>query len=185
MDTLSARNIPNGLTLLRIVLLPPLVWFFYSQRYTLALGCFLVIGFSDFLDGYLARRFGWLSRLGSILDPVADKLVMLISYYMLWDSGLIPLWLLLVVLGRDLLIVTGSGLCRLFLGPYEMQPTLLSKLNTLLQLVLVVAILCHLSVFALPDSMRTLLILGVGSLSVVSGLQYVWIWGAKVLSERS
>ncbi len=103
------RHLPNLLTCLRLALVLPVAWLLLRQQYPQALWLFLLAGLSDALDGLLARRFGWTSRLGAWLDPIADKLLLVISYVCLTLNGLVPVWLTAVLLLRDLVIVGGAG----------------------------------------------------------------------------
>jgi len=102
------RNLPNLISAARIVLVAPVVWYILQEEYSLALLLFVIAGVSDGIDGYLAKRFHWQSRLGSILDPIADKLLIVSSYAAVTWMELIPLWLWLCVLARDVIIVSGS-----------------------------------------------------------------------------
>jgi len=108
----KVRYIPNLISLLRILLVVPLALCLLSKNYTVALGVFLLAGFSDALDGYLARRFNWSSRLGALLDPLGDKLLMVTTYLLLGLQAVIPMWLVLAVILRDVIIVSGGLLYR-------------------------------------------------------------------------
>ena len=105
---MNARDIPNIISVLRIVLVVPIIVLMLEQQFAAALLLFFVAGLSDGLDGYLAKRNNWGSRLGSILDPLADKLLLISSYVALGWLGLIPVWLVAVVLIRDIVIVSGA-----------------------------------------------------------------------------
>jgi len=102
------RYLPNLITIGRIFAMIPLVWFMLENNYEYALYIAVLASFSDLLDGYLARRFGWEGRLGRILDPIADKFMMLCCYLLFAVQGLIPNWLLIIVLARDISIITGG-----------------------------------------------------------------------------
>ncbi len=118
----------------------PVVWLLWHGDFVTTLWLFFIAGFSDGLDGFLARRFGWRSRLGGILDPLADKFLMVSTFITLTLIGLLPLWLAALVVGRDLVIVTGGVIYNWLFGAVQPQPTDISKLNTILQLVLVLVV---------------------------------------------
>lgn len=128
------RHIPNLICVARILSVPPIVWALVVDRFGLALGLILIAGLSDGLDGYLARRFDWRSRLGSLLDPAADKLLVASVFVTLTWLGLVPVWLTAVVLGRDLLIIGGVIAHQIWLTPVSGEPTGASKLNTVFQI---------------------------------------------------
>lgn len=178
------RHIPNLLTVLRCVLTVPLAVTLAERQYPAALAIFVIAGASDGLDGYLAKRFGWQSRFGAILDPLADKLLLLIGFGVLTWSGVLPLWLFVLVLGRDLVIVSGALLYHRLFGPYPMQPTLLSKANTLLQILLLGLVLFTLGVMPMPASVLAVGMALIAITTLVSGLDYVWTWGRRCLAER-
>jgi len=96
-----------------------------------------LLGISDGVDGYLARRYDWTSRFGAILDPVADKLLLMVTFILLAYTGHLPVWLTSVVIGRDLVIVAGATTYHILFGEYEFSPTLLGKLSTSMQFILV------------------------------------------------
>lgn len=178
------HQLPNLLTLLRLALVLPIAWLLLSDRYVQALLLFAVAGFSDALDGFLARRFGWTSRFGSLFDPLADKLLLVTSFICLSITQVLPFWLTLVVLLRDLLILLGAGLFRMLVGPAEFAPSRLGKLSTLLQMVLVLCLLLELSLapaFGLVRWPLTWLVLVV---TLCSGAWYVWEWGRKFRYAR-
>ena len=141
--------IPNAICVVRILMVAPIVWCLLDGQYRLALLLIVLAGFSDALDGFLARRYGWRTRLGGVLDPAADKLLMFSVFLTLTWVGLVPLWFAFVVIGRDLVIVGGSLAYQLFVGPFHGSPTRISKLNSVLQILFVVLVLTHAS-FAQP-----------------------------------
>ena len=183
MATLKVKHIPNVITLLRVALMPLLLYFLLQKYYITALIIFMIAGASDGLDGYLAKKFQWQSRFGSIADPLADKLLMLVSYGYLTYAGFMPLWLFFIVFGRDIFIVSAAISFHIFLGPFEMKPTLTSKFNTLMQIILVTYVMYSLVFIHIPVSVTEYLIVTVGITSVVSGLQYVWI-GYQTAKQR-
>lgn len=180
----SVRHIPNAITIFRIVLVVPTVWMLLQHRFGWALVLFFLAGVSDGLDGYLAKRFGWFSRLGSLLDPIADKLLLVSCYLAVAWIGLLPGWLAVMVLARDVVILTGAVAYYLLLHPFEGQPTWLSKFNTLCQIVLLLAVLWHHQYQSLPSAWLNGLIYLVAGTTIISGIQYIALWGASFLRER-
>ena len=182
---LALKDIPNLLSIARIFLSLPVGWLLLEGRYSEALLLFFIAGISDGLDGYLAKRFGWRSRLGSILDPLADKMLLVTSFLCLTWVGVIPFWLLALVMGRDVVIVLGALAFHWLIGRYEMSPTWISKLNTVLQITLVLALVLSNGLYELPDLVLTSLVYGVSVTTVLSGLDYVWTWGRKAFHART
>jgi cardiolipin synthase len=175
----SFSHLPNIITLARIALVPVLILLLKDQDYAAGLIVFVIAGASDALDGYLAKRLNVQSRLGAILDPVADKLLLVSAYVMLTVLGHIPFWLVLVVVFRDLLIVGGYMLYTSHAGPVKMRPSILSKLNTLMQIALATLVLAQQA--AGLDWPLTIHVLVVAVLitTVVSGAHYLWSWLIK------
>lgn len=134
---MKLKYIPNMICVVRIILVAPIVWSLLERRYDLALGLILVAGLSDALDGYLARTFDWRTRLGGLLDPAADKLLMFASFVTLTYMGLMPVWFTAIVVGRDLVIIGGTIVYQLTVAPVHGEPTQASKLNTVLQIVFI------------------------------------------------
>jgi cardiolipin synthase len=178
---LKRSDIPNAICVLRILLVVPTVWALMAGRFTVALLLVFLAGFSDLLDGYLAKRYDWRSRLGGILDPLADKLLLVSLFVALAALALLPLWLAAVVIGRDLVIVSGGVTYNFLIGPVQPEPSRVSKLNTLAQLVCVVSVLTE-QALGLPLQ-PAVIATGAAVLvtSVVSGLDYVIRWSAKAL----
>ena len=182
-------QLPNLLTLVRIALVAPIVWSIWFRDYRLALTLFVVAGVSDLLDGFLARRFGWQSDLGATLDPLADKLLVVALAALLTVQGHLPLWLALVVVVRDLVIMSGAGVYRLLFGALDVEPTLISKVNTAMQVIImgmILLALCELAPFSevfrqLVDPAGFILL---GILGVYSGLDYVVTWGLRAWRQR-
>lgn len=141
---------------------------------------FLVSGITDGLDGFIAKRYDCVSTLGTILDPIADKLLIGSTYVMLTLIGDIPFYLLVVVMFRDLVITIGYFVLRMVIDEkVEIHPIYSSKVNTFLQIVLVVFVLFEKAGWFMIDGLAGVLIFSVIITSVVSGSQYVWYWGIK------
>lgn len=183
---INMLNIPNLLTLLRIVLVPVLAWLLLQHAYAAALAVFLAAGISDALDGFLARRWNQFTPLGAMLDPIADKLLTLTCVGLLAWQGLLPLWLALALVVRDLVIVAGAAAYHRLAGGLEMEPTRLGKLHTLVVFGLFALVLGNAAaVVATPDQMLPLFGLAL-LLTAASGLHYIWVWGRKAarLADR-
>src|SRR5260221_624177 len=132
------KHIPNALTLFRLTLIAPFLMYLYHQEYACAFYTFMLAGFTDGLDGWLARRFHWQSFFGSFIDPLADKLLVASSFISLALIGSLPWWLVILVFLRDFTISMGVVAWYLFIQrKLDFVPTQLSKFNTALQLALV------------------------------------------------
>ena len=180
---MSPRYIPNLLTILRFLLIGPVVYLLFDRQYALALFLIVAAVFSDGLDGFLARRFDWRTRLGSILDPLADKALSAALFLSFAWLGIVPVWLVALVLGRDALIVLGGLSYHFLVGPFDMQPSVVSKLNTFVQLLFIVTVLSH-AAFDIP--FEAVLATGIALVltTVASGVDYVFGWGGRALSAR-
>jgi cardiolipin synthase len=154
-----------------------------ENRYSEALLLFIVAGVSDAVDGFLAKHCGWSSKLGSFLDPLADKLLLVGTVLALNWQGELPSWLVLAIIFRDVMIVTLAIGYHYLIAPFKAEPLLISKLNTLMQLTLVTAILFSKSFLQLPDELITLLIYGTGLTTLLSGAAYVITWGGRTLRK--
>ena len=134
-------TVPNALTLMRILLTPLLVWLLLDGKLKQALAVFLIAGLTDGLDGLIARVFNQKTKLGAYLDPVADKLLLVSSLILLGRLGLVPVWLVIITVSRDVIIILGLLLLWFLQVPVEIKPAVMSKATTLLQLVTVLAVL--------------------------------------------
>ena len=177
-------NLANALTLSRLILVPVLVYLLHERAYPWALAAFLVAGVTDALDGYVAKHWNQVTRLGATLDPIADKGLVVAAYVSLAWLGWIPFWLVLVVVSRDVIIVTGAALYHYLTGALEMAPTWLSKANTALQLGYVAATLLDAALGAHWQRPEWGLAVLVGVVTVASGLQYVVVWLGKALRHE-
>ena len=171
--------IPNAISLMRIALIVPILLFILRDEYPWALGLFVIAGFSDGLDGYLANRFGWTTRLGGLLDPVADKLLVAGMFITLAWVGQIPAWLAAIVILRDVVIFCGAVAYNFLIEPVQGEPSQISKLNTALELMFLLFVVSQAG-FGWPDTITTT-ILGASILVtvVISGADYVWSWGRR------
>ena len=176
---MSLSWLPNAISLLRIALVAPTLALILDGEYGWALALFFVAGFSDGLDGYLAVRFDWRTRLGGLLDPAADKLLITGLFVTLAWTGDIPVWLAAIVILRDAVIVAGAIAYHFVVRPVPGEPTRISKLNTALQMLFVLFVLSRAG-FAWPDEIA-ITILGAAILVtvVVSGVDYVVSWSRR------
>ena len=178
---MSFRWLPNAISLLRIVLIAPILLFVLQGDYALALLLFVIAGGSDGIDGYLAVHFNWQTRVGALLDPVADKLLVTGLFITLAIMQLIPVWLAVIVIARDVIIFGGAVTYNYLIRPVEGEPTRISKLNTALQLLLLLFVLSRAG-FNWPDQI-TITVLGASVLVtvVISGIDYVWEWSRRAI----
>lgn len=167
------RHLPNLICLLRIALVWPIAAALAARAMPTALALFVAAAVSDGLDGYLAKRFNWTSELGKILDPLADKLLLVTVFVESAWLELIPWWLTAAVVARDVMIGLGALVYRLWFGPLRGRPTILSKMNTALQLGYVMLVMLN-AAGGLPPR-EVLDATGALTLAstVLSGLQYV------------
>lgn len=176
---MSLRWLPNAISLLRILLVAPILILILTDHFAWALALFFVAGFSDGVDGYLANRYEWHTRLGALLDPVADKLLVAGTFITLTFMQLIPVWLTVIVILRDVVIVGGAAAYNFIVKPVQGEPTRISKLNTALQLLFLLFVLSRAG-FGWPDEI-SITVLGAAILItvVVSGVDYVRSWSIR------
>ena len=134
-------KLPNLLTLLRIGSVPVLILFLREREYAVAVAIFVGAGITDGLDGWIAKKFNCVTRLGSILDPIADKVLIVSTYVVLVLLGELPFWLLLLIVFRDVGIIGGYLILDTLHDSVPLHPSFLSKVNTLLQIILVAVVL--------------------------------------------
>ena len=174
--------LPNAISIMRICLILPILVLFVNDEFGWALVLFAVAGLSDGIDGWLAKSYGWQTRLGGFLDPAGDKLLVAWSFGTLAFLGHIPVWLAVIVILRDVVIVAGSFLYHYLVRRLDGEPTRISKLNTALELMYLGFIMLQAG-FGVPAEITTT-ILGAAVLVtvVISGYDYVsnWIRTARV-----
>ena len=192
--------LPNVLSILRMFLVVPTAWFLWHGEIALALALMAVAGISDGVDGALARHYHWQSHLGSILDPLADKILVAATFIVFTFQGYIPFWLAVLTIGRDLIILMGGSLYRFTFGSFEIKPSLVSKANTAMQVITLILIMLYL----LPDASVQLPVLAqvgeylgrtteqwvdpycLGLLAILgttSGLHYIVVWSGRTRHE--
>jgi cardiolipin synthase len=169
-------NLPNLITLGRILLVPVVVWAIAYGQMWIAFVLFLGAGVSDGVDGFIAKRFNMTSELGAYLDPVADKALIVSIYLTLGIAGTIPRWLVILVVSRDIIIVGAVMLSWLMGRPLKVKPLLVSKLNTVAQIAFACVVLGSLG-FDLPAERLIVVLMGVVAvLSLLSIAAYVAEW---------
>jgi cardiolipin synthase len=181
---ITRAQIPNLITMIRIVLVAPTGWLLWQGDYILAFVLMAVASASDALDGWLARQFNWTSRFGAAMDPVADKLLIGTLFVVLWFQGHIPTWLVGIVIARDALILIGAGIYRWLFEKIDFAPTFVSKANTAMQIVMLLLVLVHLCGFGLLSRIADTLVNPycfwlLALLGVTSGVDYVITWGLR------
>lgn len=169
-------NLPNSLTVGRILLVPLIVWLLSLPRYDLALAVFVLAGLTDLVDGYLARRFGQKTLVGAYLDPLADKALLVSVYVTLGFKGAIELWLVVIVVSRDIAIVAAVLLSHLIGVRVRISPLFISKVNTVGQILFVLFVL---GAYAFAVEVVDALWLGsvvVAGLTLASWVAYLIEW---------
>lgn len=173
--------IPNAISLMRMFLIAPIIVLFVNDEFGWALALFTVAGLSDGLDGYLAKKYDWDTRLGAFLDPAGDKLLVAWSFGTLAFLGYIPVWLAVIVILRDVIIVAGSFIYHYLVARLEGSPSTISKLNTAFEFTFLVFVMMQAG-FGWPDDI-TVTVTGAAVLVtvVISGYDYVagWVRGAR------
>jgi cardiolipin synthase (CMP-forming) len=169
-------NIPNFITLGRIISVPVIFWLLLTGQSWIAFYVFVCAGLSDAVDGYLAKTFNWRTELGAYLDPLADKLLIVSIYIALAVLGELPLWLVIAVVSRDILIVAAVLLAWLLDQPVRVRPLVVSKANTAVQILLAATVLAD-KAFGLGLEMtRLVLVWTTGTLTVLSLAAYLRAW---------
>jgi cardiolipin synthase len=182
------RQIPNIITVARVLLVIPTAWCLIEGRYVQALVLMAVAGASDAVDGWLARRFDWVTWFGAAVDPLADKILVGVLFITLTVQGALPLWVAGIAIGRDVVILAGAAAYRLMFKHIEFAPTLLSKANTAVQIVVLLLLLLYLCDFPMLSPLAGSVTQPYGfwlvaTLAIVSGADYVITWSRRALSE--
>jgi cardiolipin synthase len=179
------RHLPNLICLVRLALIWPVATALYGGRYGLALALFVAAAISDGLDGYLAKRFNWISELGKFLDPAADKLLLVTVFVESTWLGLVPWWVTAAAVARDVMIALGALVYRLWFGALRGRPTIISKINTAAQLLYLMAIMLGAAVAFPPHDVLRALALTVFTTTTLSGLNYVQAFTRRAWSHTA
>lgn len=178
------RQIPNILTVTRLVLIIPFLLCLANRQYANSFYIFAIAGITDGFDGWLARTFKWQSKFGSFIDPLADKLLISVSFISLAILGSLPLWLVILVFARDATICLGIIAWYLLLQKdLEFHPTWISKVNTVLQLILITCCLFDLAFYKFSSVLIEILVILTATTTALSYIDYVWTWGQKACSS--
>lgn len=177
---MSLSLLPNVLTIFRMIAVGPVVYWLLTGEYKSAFILGMLAGISDLLDGFLARRFGWLTHWGGVLDALADKMLLVSVTLTLAWLGHLPWWLAVLIVVRDLVIVCGGYYYHFRIQRIQAtEPTWLSKWNTLAQILLVVAIMLGLAFPQWSGPWTLWLVYITAVMTLASGIQYVVIWSAR------
>jgi cardiolipin synthase len=179
------RNVPNMLTGLRLFAAPALVALLYRGFNSEALSIFVFAGLTDAADGYLAKRFNWMTRFGRYLDPAADKLLMVTSFLTLTALGFTPLWLTVLVIARDIAIVLGIALAHHWGLPVRATPSFLGKVSTAVQVIYVALMLVMLTFPVNVPWLASFAAFATAMFTLASGLGYAQIWFRAATHRRS
>ncbi|SDO95692.1 CDP-alcohol phosphatidyltransferase family protein [Phyllobacterium sp. OV277] len=169
-------TIPNYITIFRFILVPFIVMALLSGYVATALIGFVVAGVSDGVDGYIARRYNQRTELGAYLDPIADKLLLVTLFVVLGFLNELPVWLVVIVVSRDILIIGAVLLSTVMANPVEMRPLLVSKANTALQIILVAFTLADMTFEFSFGAGRMILVWVVALLTAASSTAYLVAW---------
>jgi cardiolipin synthase len=178
------KHLPNAITVLRAALIPLQGWLLLKGDYATAFALFIASGLSDLADGWLARRFRLHSRFGAIADPLADKLTMLTVALILAMQGWLPWWFTLLVVGRDVLIVSGAAAYHFMIGEVEMAPSAISKLNTAMEFIVLACVLALAAGHFGDGPWYSALLLATAATVIASGASYVIVWSRKAIAAR-
>ncbi len=179
-------NLPNIITVLRLLLAPVIVFLMLKGQMGAAFLIFLVAGISDAVDGLVAKRFGQVTDLGTYLDPIADKVLLVSIYVTLGAGDHLPVWLVILVVSRDLLIVGGALLSHAMDLVLNIRPLLISKINTTAQIALAAIVLGELGLDLDASGLIPLVVAVVAATTVLSGTNYLvqWLAGQSVEDRR-
>jgi len=173
---MSLSSLPNIISALRIFLTIPIIYLLWSESYSLAFLLIFIAAVSDGLDGFLARHYGWQSELGAMLDPIADKILLVSLVIIFAMKGELPFWLMVLIVSRDVIIFLGALLYRYVTGAIQMRPLFVSKVNTLLQIILVLLVAMKVADFRVSLLLLDAMIQMVALSTLLSGLSYIVLW---------
>jgi cardiolipin synthase (CMP-forming) len=169
-------TIPNFITIARLVSVPLIVWLMIADRYVEATILFILAGISDAADGFIAKRFGAASELGAYLDPIADKALLVSVFVTLGFKGVLPAWVVVLVVSRDLFIIGGVLLAYVLSNPMAVKPLWISKANTVAQILLIGFVLGDRSGMDMLQPLLAASVLAVAALTVASAAAYLIEW---------
>lgn len=176
-------TLPNIITIARVLLIPVVAFLLLDHDYKLAFTVFIVAAVGDWVDGFLARRLNQMSQLGAVLDPVADKMTMMIVAILMAAQGMLPIWLAVVIVLRDAVIVAGAIAYRFVVGHIEMAPTRLSKANTFLEFGVLALVMAQAGEIVNAEAWLMPLFILLFASVLISGAHYVWVWRRKAIEN--
>jgi len=188
LDTRAFRYIPNGITVLRLILVLPIAFSIVEESYVTAFLLFAISGFSDGLDGLIARRFGWVSAFGKLMDPVADKLMMMTTVLTLGLLGHFPVMLMVLIIVKDLTVLGGVFSYTTLAGFPSIQPNFPGKCTTAAQIFLLASVLLNLGfpgAFSgtLPELFFNVSFWIVAIMTAFDGVIYLWLWTQRLVDD--
>jgi cardiolipin synthase len=169
-------TIPNFITIARLLGVPLIVWLIIADRYVEATTLFILAGLSDAADGFIAKRFHATSELGAYLDPIADKALLVSVFVTLGFKGVLPAWLIVLVVSRDLFIIGGMLLAYMMSNPMPVHPLWVSKANTVAQIILIAFVLIDRSGVTVFQTLVAATVLAVAALTIGSAAAYLIGW---------
>ncbi len=177
------QSLPNLITVGRIILVPVVIWAITSGNMLLAFWLFVAAGISDAVDGFIAKRFNAQTEFGAYLDPIADKALLMSIYVTLSIEGLLPRWIVIAVVSRDIMIMGAVVLSWIMNKPVEIHPLIVSKLNTAAQIALAALVLASSGFKFDPGQLMSVLLVLAGGLTIVSAAAYLVEWMKHIASE--
>ena len=179
------RSIPNIITIVRLVLVLPIAFFIVESQFVTALALFALAGLSDGLDGWIARRYQWVSAFGKLIDPLADKLLMIVTTLTLGLLDYFPLMLTVLIISKDLAVLGGVFAYTTLAGFPKIQPSLLGKITTAGQILLLASLLLNLSFPGLvPLWFFEIWFWVVALTTALDGMSYLWLWTHKLANDH-
>ena len=179
------HHIPNTISIFRIFLVIPVIYYIWIDHWQTAFLLMLLAGISDGLDGYIARSYHWESELGATLDPIADKILLVCIFIVLSIKGIVPQWLVVLIVSRDAIIVTGLILYKLMTNELKINTLFISKVNTALLIVLVLLHMFNLAVSSVPELLFSIMTVMIVVTTIVSGALYVILWSKYFVSRSA
>ena len=178
-------NIPNFISIGRLLASPVVVWLIINQENQLAFWVFIVAGVSDAVDGFIAKRFDMETEFGKYLDPIADKVLLVSVFVALGAEGILPTWLVILVVFRDVIIIGGAILYHTVTQSLTVTPLIVSKINTAAQVAMAALVLCANGFgFSAHWSIEVFIYL-VGATTLLSGGAYVVTWSRKAAASEN
>ena len=178
------KYIPNTITVMRILLIVPIIGYIWQNEYSIAFILIVIAGISDGVDGFLARYFHWQTPSGAILDPLADKLLLVSLFVVFGFKELLPVWLVVLVILRDVVIFSGAVAYHFVTHQLEMRPLMLSKISTALQIMLVILVALSLAYTNIPEWLFDVMIALVAVFTMISGIGYVVLWSRYTMQIK-